>query len=709
MFKSLKLNNFRKHTNTTLTLGEGLSVLRGSNEQGKSTVFEAIAYAIFGTKALRDPLENVVTWGNPMSTLKVELDFSVDDVDYNIKRGKSGAELTYKGGVVTGQVEVSNFVSTLLRVDVGTAVRLILSPQSGIRGALESGARATTELIENLAEFYKIDHLIELMQEKLTVGSSVSVEANIKTFEETLARLKDQVVPVDVKAHEVAIETAQNKVSELTKNLATAEVAVEIAQERVSTAKQQSQDRARLEQSAKAAYLNIVKLKEKLDQARAQPEVKDAELKLDELRQQVRELEQMDDIKAAYSAVKPYLTRVSEPSYKGAYADLLNDIQETVLKSRVEENKVDKQEGRLKLLKQKLTQGTCTFCGKDFSGVPEVEAVNAPIREEISKLSTEIVASKGELKQTLSKLSELVKTKEASINVINALKYSCDYVELADDMLPPMLQWIGPNPVQGSRNIAGLILEIQAIEGLVEAYNQAMESIPVLESKLTDANEMVTNLERQIADIPNVNVGDAQLELKESRENFRTIFDELSDAKQNLYESRKALQDALTNYTKTLQAVENTEGALRKAHKDLSDLTFNNNLLKRVRQCRPAISDKLWSIVLVATSNYFSEMRGVKSEVTKAPSGFLVDGHPITSLSGSTLDILGLAIRVALVRTFLPNSTFILLDEPCAAADAERTAATVGFLSTCGFKQIILITHEEVSQDVADRVILLGD
>lgn len=709
MFKSLKLNNFRKHTNTTLTLGEGLSVLRGSNEQGKSTVFEAIAYAIFGTKALRDPLENVVTWGNPMSTLKVELDFSVDDVDYNIKRGKSGAELTYKGEVVTGQVEVSNFVSTLLRVDVGTAVRLILSPQSGIRGALESGARATTELIENLAEFYKIDHLIELMQEKLSIGSSVSIEANIKTFEETLARLKDQVVPVDVKAHEVAIETAQNKVSELTKNLATAEVAVEIAQERVSTAKQQSQDRARLEQSAKAAYLNIVKLKEKLDQARAQPEVKDAELKLDELRQQVRELEQMDDIKAAYSAVKPYLTRVSEPSYKGAYANLLNDIQETVLKSRVEENKVDKQEGRLKLLKQKLTQGTCTFCGKDFSGVPEVEAVNAPIREEISKLSTEIVASKGELKQTLSKLSELVKTKEASINVINALKYSCDYVELADDMLPPMLQWIGPNPVQGSRNIAGLILEIQAIEGLVEAYNQAMESIPVLESKLTDANEMVTNLERQIADIPNVNVGDAQLELKESRENFRTIFDELSDAKQNLYESRKALQDALTNYTKTLQAVENTEGALRKAHKDLSDLTFNNNLLKRVRQCRPAISDKLWSIVLVATSNYFSEMRGVKSEVTKAPSGFLVDGHPITSLSGSTLDILGLAIRVALVRTFLPNSTFILLDEPCAAADAERTAATVGFLSTCGFKQIILITHEEVSQDVADRVILLGD
>lgn len=709
MFKSLKLNNFRKHTNTTLTLGEGLSVLRGSNEQGKSTVFEAIAYAIFGTKALRDPLENVVTWGNPMSTLKVELDFSVDDVDYNIKRGKSGAELTYKGEVVTGQVEVSNFVSTLLRVDVGTAVRLILSPQSGIRGALESGARATTELIENLAEFYKIDHLIELMQEKLSIGSSVSIEANIKTFEETLARLKDQVVPVDVKAHEVAIETAQNKVSELTKNLATAEVAVEIAQERVSTAKQQSQDRARLEQSAKAAYLNIVKLKEKLDQARAQPEVKDAELKLDELRQQVRELEQMDDIKAAYSAVKPYLTRVSEPSYKGAYADLLNDIQETVLKSRVEENKVDKQEGRLKLLKQKLTQGTCTFCGKDFSGVPEVEAVNAPIREEISKLSTEIVASKGELKQTLSKLSELVKTKEASTNVINALKYSCDYVELADDMLPPMLQWIGPNPVQGSRSIAGLILEIQAIEGLVEAYNQAMESIPVLESKLTDANEMVTNLERQIADIPNVNVGDAQLELKESRENFRTIFDELSDAKQNLYESRKALQDALTNYTKTLQAVENTEGALRKAHKDLSDLTFNNNLLKRVRQCRPAISDKLWSIVLVATSNYFSEMRGVKSEVTKAPSGFLVDGHPITSLSGSTLDILGLAVRVALVRTFLPNSTFILLDEPCAAADAERTAATVGFLSTCGFKQIILITHEEVSQDVADRVILLGD
>ena len=43
----------------------GINVLRGDNEASKTTRLEAIAYALFGSRSLRTPLEQAVTWGSP--------------------------------------------------------------------------------------------------------------------------------------------------------------------------------------------------------------------------------------------------------------------------------------------------------------------------------------------------------------------------------------------------------------------------------------------------------------------------------------------------------------------------------------------------------------------------------------------------------------------------------------------------------------------
>ena len=45
MIKTLQLKNFRQHTDLALSFDQGVTVLRGANEAGKSTVFEAIAYS----------------------------------------------------------------------------------------------------------------------------------------------------------------------------------------------------------------------------------------------------------------------------------------------------------------------------------------------------------------------------------------------------------------------------------------------------------------------------------------------------------------------------------------------------------------------------------------------------------------------------------------------------------------------------------------
>lgn len=709
MFKTLKMKNFRKHTDSTFTFQEGLSVLRGANEQGKTTMFEALAYALFGVKALRDPLENVVTWGCPLGTLRVTLDFNVEGVDYSVTRGKSGAELTYPGEIVTGQTEVSNFVAKILRVDAATAARLALSPQSEIRGALEAGTKATTELIERLAEFSKIDELIELMQEKLSLGSSAGIEASIAAAEDALAKALENTVPVDVDTHHAKIAAATAVVADLTKHLNEAELKEAYAQEVHSAARERVVARAGLVESLKNLQVMSDRIMEKLvEKQRVQP-LQNAEGRIEELTQQISAAEKIEEIKAAFSQVQKFTKRETSITYEGTTDELDAEIQVTKANKGTCETRIATLKGEMNLLKQKLVQGTCTFCGKDFSGVPEVETANIILRTEIANVEDKLGHESRSLAALSRDLVSMEKIKRDSVPALTALRMSKGYGELADNELPPILKWVGPDARAANADIKALNLEIADIRRRMRLYDEAAAVIPLLESQLDDAQKQKRAVQKQINDTPVENLESTQEALDIARAISRGVSRDLMDAKQVLSDTSRALRDAQAMYDAAVKVADASKTTLKQAQEALENLAFNNALLKRIRQCRPAISDKLWSVVLVATSSYFSEMRGVRSEVTKDASGFLVDGHPITSLSGSTLDILGLAVRIALVRTFLPNLQFLLLDEPCAAADADRTASTVGFLSACGFRQTILCSHENISQDVADHVILLGD
>ena len=102
MLNNLTLTNFRKHQNLSVDFTPGMNVIRAANEIGKSSLIESVAYALFGSRSLRTPIEQTVTWGEPVNTLKVELAVTVGGKVYNFKRSKSGAEVTVHGTVEKG-------------------------------------------------------------------------------------------------------------------------------------------------------------------------------------------------------------------------------------------------------------------------------------------------------------------------------------------------------------------------------------------------------------------------------------------------------------------------------------------------------------------------------------------------------------------------------------------------------------------------------
>jgi len=137
----------------------------------------------------------------------------------------------------------------------------------------------------------------------------------------------------------------------------------------------------------------------------------------------------------------------------------------------------------------------------------------------------------------------------------------------------------------------------------------------------------------------------------------------------------------------------------------LAQYNTNNTLIKRLREVRPIVARKLWNSVLSAVSTYFSTLRGTPSIVTRTDNGFLIDGRPVAAFSGSTKDCLGLAIRMTLQKTFLGSLDFMLCDEPAAASDDTREAAMLGLIATCGFSQVVLVTHSDLADSFAANII----
>ena len=184
MIKELTLKNFRQHKDLTLHFNAGVTVIRAANEAGKSTVFEAVAYALFGARAARN--SDLATWGQPENSQEVRLTFDIDGVEYRIKRNARSAEINYDGGRVSGQNDTARFCEQLLDLKPNTGARLMFVPQNEIRGTLAEGGAKTTAMIEQLAELGQVDELVEKLQQRWNTGKTDFLEQTLQSTQQQL-------------------------------------------------------------------------------------------------------------------------------------------------------------------------------------------------------------------------------------------------------------------------------------------------------------------------------------------------------------------------------------------------------------------------------------------------------------------------------------------------------------------------------------------
>jgi DNA repair exonuclease SbcCD ATPase subunit len=702
MLVSLKMTCWRQHVERSVAFTEGLNAVRGPNEGGKTSLLLAVVYALFGVKAMPQPLAELVTWGRGVRELEVVLVIRLRGELYEFKRGDSGAECRHSGGTVTGQNEVSKFAEELLGVERNIAVNMMFAGQGGLRGALEGGPKALAQYIENLSGMDLFDRLLDAAQTKLATGPTKALDTEIAMIEDSIEAL-DLTAPdttaIDGKLAQdlLTLEAAKVQVAE-------AKAAVEQAGEAAARARAQAETRRLAEESLKRAQGAMVRAERNVEAL-----ARDAEIEVDEERLKTVS-ETVDGAVAASHRAEAFRELQALPAYPESYweGDVdsikreLNDTLARVKKAQDLRAELNAQirEARAK----KVTASACGYCGKDFSEVPEVAAANAEIDAACQTFANLIVAQDDLIRAGESDLRSLQAVLNSAQPWNNYAEWFGQYVDVDRAFVPPRITWKG-EPPQELPDLVALRNERDTLSANHLAKTIAVSRLEEAKQALEVARDEVASQEQDMpAAIDSVAASvahmDAREALREREGHLAAVEQSIRDLNSRLSAIRAGHEQAKRRHAELVDQL-----ATKKQQREA--LVFNNTLVKKIRAARPIVAAKLWDIILASVSTMFSQVRGTKSVVARTANGFTVNGHAIEGLSGSALDVLGMALRVALIKSFVPDCSFLVLDEPMSACDDDRTAAMLGFLAACDFTQTILITHEGISETSADNLILI--
>jgi exonuclease SbcC len=169
IIKSLTLKNFRKFKDATIDIPDGVTGVVGLNGVGKSTIFEAIAWVLYGSVAARTSVSQIKRQDAISSDpCRVELDFIFEENSYRVVRELSGknfvssATATINGKIAaTGAEVVSRFIQKKLGMDFKSFFTSIFAKQKELNALSSMIASERRPLILRMLGIDSLDDVIK--------------------------------------------------------------------------------------------------------------------------------------------------------------------------------------------------------------------------------------------------------------------------------------------------------------------------------------------------------------------------------------------------------------------------------------------------------------------------------------------------------------------------------------------------------------------
>ncbi|MGB5793902.1 AAA family ATPase [Poseidonibacter sp.] len=185
----LRLENFKKYTSYSINFGEGLVGIIGKNGSGKSTIFEAILFALYGelkNKGYKEVIRNANA--TTKDAVVVELDFEFDGIEYRVSREFRGKALSanakfYKNEdlITTGAKEVTTSIVNLTKMSKDAFIHTLFASQKELTSLSSLKNEDRKKMIRKLLGLEKIDFI-----EKELIEKSRQLKREIGAFAEVL-------------------------------------------------------------------------------------------------------------------------------------------------------------------------------------------------------------------------------------------------------------------------------------------------------------------------------------------------------------------------------------------------------------------------------------------------------------------------------------------------------------------------------------------
>lgn len=377
----LHLANYKQYASLSLEFREGLVGIIGKNGAGKSTIFEAILYCLFGRDESNKALVRSA-FADPKANVELALDFSIGDILYQVKRefrGKAlavGAEL-YKNDqlIAKGVSAVNEELVKVLHMERDAFKRSVFSGQKELSELSDSSGEVRKRMVRRMLGLDTLDDIQTRINGDIRdLSSQMTGQRQNLLSEEILTVLHNSIVEQN--------KTLADRQSDL--NIATEKLGA--IEARYVVEKQTFEEEEQRLQRFNTLHRNLSQLQERFTGLIAQQE--DLQRKSLDLQQQQAH---QDAVRSEFSTYE-----VDKKSLETLEKEQQRHLNKEIRSHRIAEDqeKISAQKAKLAELDQALTR------------LPELGTALQETEQNIAVLESEIEGKRTELRRYEAQIAE---------------------------------------------------------------------------------------------------------------------------------------------------------------------------------------------------------------------------------------------------------------------------------------------------------------
>ncbi len=671
MITSIELGDFLSHSETKLEFGNGVTVFVGQNGAGKSSIIDAITFALFGQHT-RKSNRGLIKRGANQGFAKVE--FNINGKQYQAVR-----KIDNKGGLAAKFTEKIN------------------------GEFLEIAAGERKQFGESMT--HEVEKIIGLNFEKLKIASIVQqgeLNAIIKAKPKEFKELLNAVIGIDkLDVASEAMKTVNKNFREkIRRDIGYDDTHIDILLRDLQKYKTDLEDTRPQKEQLKVKQTQLQK---EITELRIKLEIETPKIdKINQLELRKRELQSY-----AKEAIQEIQREIAEKERKirdceGCFEhislkkDLESKIEKIELAVEGTQKKIQELTGQVASLKEKqalaekiqLKDNRCPVCDS------KVEKLTPLFQEE--HLKQEIVFLKEQM---------IVTEKDRIMYNQKRIEFSQKLQNARDAEAT-----LKAHSIKDQEDIKKIQDEIKLKKGNVQkiplSINGSLLEISQIDSHAKMVFENITKLEHEIK-------GFNEKEFLNLKESINEKQNDLSQTDQNL----GAVTEKITKYEEQIKSIQNAVSKLKVVKKYVEELdTIQMNIFSRDGPV--ATSLRSWALNTISTkSSEYLTLLNTKIQrislsekardisITCYSKNEILD---LESLSGGEQVSVALALRLGMASLLgASNLNLMILDEPTTHLDAERKKSLVEVLSQLSDitnvgkpMQFIIITHDsEIFED----------